>query len=279
MNLADLPPLREIIARHGLQATKTLGQNFLLDLNLTGKIARAAGALSGQTVIEIGPGPGGLTRALLATKAVQVIAIEYDPRAVAALQDLAAAAAGRLTILQADALDLDVATLAPPPRAIVANLPYNISTVLLVRWLRQIDSFTSLTLMFQREVAERLVATPGSKVYGRLSVMVGWLAEAKILFDVPPQAFTPPPKVTSTIVQLRPRGRDDAVSFDIMEKVVAAAFNQRRKMLRAGLRVLGGDTEALLATAGITPTDRAEVLSVADFIRLSQAFADRPATA
>ncbi len=272
MDLASLPPLREVIARHGLQATKALGQNFLLDLNLTGKIARAAGDLTGQTVIEIGPGPGGLTRALLGTTAKQVIAIEYDPRAIAALQDLVVAATGKLTLIQADALELDAVSLGDGPRAIVANLPYNISTVLLVRWLRQINEFTSLTLMFQREVAERLVAAPGGRAYGRLSVMVGWLAEAKILFDVPPQAFTPPPKVTSSIVQLRPKMRTDRISFDVMEKVVAAAFNQRRKMLRASLKTLGLDTEALLRDAAIEPTDRAEVLSVADFVRLSQVF-------
>jgi 16S rRNA (adenine1518-N6/adenine1519-N6)-dimethyltransferase len=272
VDLASLPPLREVIARHGLQATKALGQNFLLDLNLTGKIARAAGDLTGQTVIEIGPGPGGLTRALLGTTAKQVIAIEYDPRAIAALQDLVVAATGKLTLIQADALELDAVSLGDGPRAIVANLPYNISTVLLVRWLRQINEFTSLTLMFQREVAERLVAAPGGRAYGRLSVMVGWLAEAKILFDVPPQAFTPPPKVTSSIVQLRPKMRTDRISFDVMEKVVAAAFNQRRKMLRASLKTLGLDTEALLRDAAIEPTDRAEVLSVADFVRLSQVF-------
>ena len=270
--------MREVIAAHGLQATKALGQNFLLDLNLTGKIARAAGDLSGQTVIEIGPGPGGLTRALLETAAARVIAIEYDPRAVVALQELVEAAAGRLTVLAEDALQLDVTTLCATPRAIVANLPYNISTVLLIRWLRQIDQFTSLTLMFQREVAERLVAVPGSKAYGRLSVMTGWLAEAKILFDVPRQAFTPPPKITSSIVQLRPRTRTEDLAFEVMETVVAAAFNQRRKMLRASLKTLGGDTEGWLRDAEIEPTDRAEVLSVADFVRLSQVFANRSAT-
>jgi 16S rRNA (adenine1518-N6/adenine1519-N6)-dimethyltransferase len=279
LKIAALPPLREVIARHELQATKSLGQNFLLDLNLTAKIARAAGGLSGQTVIEIGPGPGGLTRALLATEAKQVIAVEYDPRAVAALQGLVEAAEGKLTVLAGDALKMDIVGLGNAPRAIVANLPYNISTVLLVRWLRRIDCFTSLTLMFQREVAERLVATPGSKAYGRLSVMTGWLTEAKILFDVPPQAFTPPPKITSSIVQLLPRPRTDTVSFETMETVVAAAFNQRRKMLRASLKTLGGDTESLLREAAIDPTDRAEVLSVADFVRLSQVFADRSATA
>ena len=267
----SLPPLREVIRQHGLDADKRLGQHFLLDLNLTAKIARAAGDLSGATAIEIGPGPGGLTRALLNTAAEQIVAIERDPRCVAALTPLIKAAEGRLTLVEADALEVDLAALVPGRRAIVANLPYNVATPLLVGWLRQAGAFESLTLMFQREVALRLVAEPRSKDYGRLSVMTQWLMESALLFDLQPQAFTPPPKVTSSVVRLVPRlpGADEP-DFAAMERVVAAAFGQRRKMLRAALRGFAKDPVALLAAAGIDPTARAEELTVEDFRRLAR---------
>jgi 16S rRNA (adenine1518-N6/adenine1519-N6)-dimethyltransferase len=264
-----LKPLREVIAQYGLGATKALGQNFLLDLNLTQKIARAGGDLSGCTAIEIGPGPGGLTRALLNTQAEKVIAIEYDPRCVLALEELAAAYPDKLELLHRDALETDVSVLGKAPRAVVANLPYNIATPLLLNFLRQSTAYKSLTLMFQREVAERLVAKPRTKAYGRLSVMTQWRMEAKILFDVHRSAFTPPPKITSTVVQLIPRLETQSIDFTAMERVVAAAFGQRRKMLRQSLKSLG-DIEALLEKAGIEPTARAEELGVEDFIRLTE---------
>jgi len=271
-----LPPLREIIAAHGLAADKRLGQHFLLDLNLTAKIARSAGDLEGVTVLEVGPGPGGLTRALLDTKAARIVAIERDPRCVAALQPLAAAAEGRLELVEADALSLDVRTLAPAPRAIVANLPYNIATPLLIGWLMQASDFVSLTLMFQREVAERLVAVPRSKAYGRLSVMTQWLTDARLLFDLPARAFTPPPKVDSSVVKLLPRTlAAGEPSFAAMERVVAAAFGQRRKMLRAALKTLAADPGPLLERARIDPTARAEELDVAAFRRLALAWEER----
>ena len=261
-----------MIAQHDLRAEKSLGQNFLLDLNLTAKIARGAGNLTGKTIIEIGPGPGGLTRALLDTDAAQVIAVEFDPRAVAALASLQEAYPGRLTIIQADALKTDCTTLGQAPRAIIANLPYNIATPLLIGWLKQIDAFDSLTLMFQREVAERIVARPGSKAYGRLAVMTGWLCDAKILFDISPQAFTPPPKVISSVVQIVPHAEIPTIAFAIMEKIVAAAFGQRRKMLRAALKTLGVDTEKLLEMAAINPTDRAETVNIVGFVRLAKTY-------
>ena len=249
---------------------KRFGQHFLLDLNLTAKIARAAGDLAGLTVFEIGPGPGGLTRALLATGATRVIAIERDKRCVAALQPLVDAAQGRLSVIEADALATDLAALAPAPRAIVANLPYNVATPLLIGWLKEIGAFESLTLMFQREVALRLVAAPRSADYGRLSVMTQWLAEPHLLFDLPPQAFTPPPKVVSSVVRLVPRGLpSDAPGFASMERVVAAAFGQRRKMLRQALRSLMPNPMPLLDRAEIAPTARAEELSVAEFVRMA----------
>jgi len=261
-----LPPLREIIARHGIIADKRLGQNFLLDLNLTHRIARAAGQLEHCTVVEIGPGPGGLTRALLIAGARRVVAIERDPRCLAALAELAAAYPGRLELLAGDARELDPAALSSPPRKIVANLPYNIATALLLRWLDRIDAYESLTLMFQREVAERLVAMPRSPAYGRLSVIVQWLAEPKILFDLPPSAFVPPPKVTSSVVSLLPRAIPLAPADKArLERVTAAAFGQRRKMLRASLRALGVPAEPLLDAAGVAPTARAEELSVGEF--------------
>ncbi|TWA74630.1 dimethyladenosine transferase [Azospirillum brasilense] len=269
-----LPPLREVIARFGLDARKALGQNFLLDLNLTGRIARSAGDMAGVTVVEIGPGPGGLTRALLATKAKQVIAIERDHRFIEALQDVIQAADGRLSIVEGDALEVDPIQIAPAPRAIVANLPYNVATPLLIGWLGRIEEFVSLTLMFQKEVADRLVAKPGSKAYGRLSVITQWRSDARVLFNLPAKAFTPPPKVESTIVHLTPRANPEPAEWKALEQVTAAAFGQRRKMLRQSLKSLG-NAEALLAAAGIEPTARAEEVDVAGFAALARAFRGR----
>ncbi|MDP2206116.1 MAG: 16S rRNA (adenine(1518)-N(6)/adenine(1519)-N(6))-dimethyltransferase RsmA [Alphaproteobacteria bacterium] len=267
-----LPPLRDTIARHGLNAKKNLGQNFLLDLNLTARIARGAGDLSGVNVIEIGPGPGGLTRPLVQSGAAHIYAIERDDRCVAALQELVAAANGRLTILPEDALKVDYAALCPAPRALVANLPYNIATVLLLDWLRHAEKFKSMTLMFQKEVAERIVAAPRTKDYGRLSVMTQWLCHAHKLFDIPPAAFTPPPKVTSSVVHIVPKeGRADTVPLKTMERLTAAAFGQRRKMLRQSLKSLGIDETALLETAGIAGTARAEEIDIAGFVRMAEA--------
>jgi 16S rRNA (adenine1518-N6/adenine1519-N6)-dimethyltransferase len=267
-----LPPLREVIARHGIAARKSLGQNFIFDLNLTRRIARAAEGRDAGTTIEVGPGPGGLTRALLDEGAARVVAIERDPRCLAALAELAAHYPGRLELIGGDALMLDPAALTPAPRRIVANLPYNIATALLLRWLDRIGEYQSLTLMFQREVAERLVADPRSAAYGRLSVLVQWLCEARILFDIPPQAFTPPPKVTSSVVQLLPRPLPLAPAVkSVLERVTAAAFGQRRKMLRSSLKSLGVPTEPLLAEAGIAATKRAEELSVVEFCALASA--------
>jgi 16S rRNA (adenine1518-N6/adenine1519-N6)-dimethyltransferase len=358
----ELPPLRETIRRHGLSAKKSLGQNFLLDLNLTARIARAGGSLEGVTVVEIGPGPGGLTRALLAHGARHVIAIERDSRAIAAVAEIAAHYPGRLTVFEGDALEIDwsrapatflqdktVAFGHPPlqgesrtaegspgwgeplpgplrradlppaePRysegsatqqsdrsrqqptsvrgggrrhaerdrpglpgggtnngvRIVANLPYNIATALLVRWL-SIEPwppwYDSLVLMFQREVAERIVAAPGAKQYGRLAVLAGWRTEAKIMFDVGPSAFVPPPKVTSSVVRLAPRARPLACSRTTLERVAAAAFGQRRKMLRQSLRALGADPLPILAAARIDPAARAEEISVEGFVALANA--------
>ncbi len=271
-----LPPLREVIARFGLDAKKSLGQNFLLDLNLTGRIARSAGSMAGITAIEVGPGPGGLTRALLATNAPRVIAIERDRRFIDALQDVVEASHGRLTIVEADALTVDPEQLAPAPRAIVANLPYNVATPLLLGWLARIEAYVSLTLMFQKEVADRLVAKPGSKAYGRLSVITQWRADARVLFNLPPRAFTPPPKVESTVVQLVPRANPESAEWRILEKVTAAAFGQRRKMLRQSLKSLG-DAEALLEQVGISPTSRAEEVDVAGFAALARAVQAREA--
>ena len=272
----DLPPLREVIARHDLSARKSLGQNFLLDLNLTARIARSSGPLTGMTVVEVGPGPGGLTRALLSEGASHVVAIERDERCIAALEEIAAAAPGRLTIVNADALAVDMAALAPKSTRIVANLPYNVATPLLIGWLKTEPWppwYESMTLMFQREVAERIVAGPGSKTYGRLSVLAGWRAEAEILFDVSPRAFTPPPKVTSSVVRLSPRAVPLACDGQVLERVTAAAFGQRRKMLRQSLKTLGLDAQRLLAQAGITETRRAEEIDVAGFVALANAVA------
>jgi 16S rRNA (adenine1518-N6/adenine1519-N6)-dimethyltransferase len=265
-----LPPLRDVIERHGLQAKKSLGQNFLLDLNLTGKIARAAGDLSQTTVIEVGPGPGGLTRALLMHGAKRVVAVERDERCLAALAEVAAHYPDRLEVIAGDALQTDFSTLADGPAKIVANLPYNIGTELLVRWLtpeRWPPFYLSMTLMFQREVAERIVAKPATDSYGRLGVLAGWRTEARIAFDVPPQAFTPPPKVTSSVVHLTPRENPLPAEVKRLGKVTEAAFGQRRKMLRQSLKSLGG--ERLLEAAGIDPTRRAETLSVDEFVRLA----------
>lgn len=271
----DLPPLRETIRRHGLSAKKSLGQNFLLDLNLTARIARAGGPLDGITVVEIGPGPGGLTRALIAEGARRVIAIERDSRAVAAVGEIAAHYPGKLTVVEGDALETDIAPyLDDAPTRIVANLPYNIATALLVRWLGVEPWppwYDSLVLMFQREVAERIVALPGSKPYGRLAVLAGWRTEARIMFDVAPSAFVPPPKVTSSVVRLVPRTAPLPCSRTTLERITAAAFGQRRKMLRQSLRALGGDPQPILAAAGIDPTARAEEIAVEGFVTLANA--------
>ena len=271
-----LPPLRDVIAAHGLSATKSLGQNFLLDLNLTRKIARAAGPLEDATVYEVGPGPGGLTRALLMEGAARVIAVERDERCLPALQEIAAAFPGRLEIVSADAMKLDETRLlnSRAPVRVAANLPYNVGTALLVKWLTSPQwppFWQSLTLMFQREVAMRIVAAPGSEHYGRLSVLAQWRANPRILFDVSPRAFTPPPKVTSAIVRLEPLAEPVApAQLADLERVTQAAFGQRRKMLRQSLRSLG-NAEALLAAAGIDPTARPERLSVSQFAALARA--------
>jgi 16S rRNA (adenine1518-N6/adenine1519-N6)-dimethyltransferase len=274
-----LPPLREVIRRHGLTAKKSLGQNFLLDLNLTARIARAAGPLEDATVVEVGPGPGGLTRALLALGAQRVIAIERDPRAVAALGEIAAHYPGRLQVIEGDALDFDPRPqLGNGPARVVANLPYNIATPLLVRWLSLEPWppwYDSLVLMFQREVAERIVAPPGSKTYGRLSVLTGWRAEARILFDIAPSAFVPAPKVTSSLVQLVPRASPLACDRRMLERVNEAAFGQRRKMLRQSLKSLGVDPIPLLEEAGLDPTERAEQIPVEGFVALARIFGQR----
>jgi 16S rRNA (adenine1518-N6/adenine1519-N6)-dimethyltransferase len=275
----DLPPLRDVIRRHGLAAKKSLGQNFLLDLNLTTRIARAAEPLEGATIVEIGPGPGGLTRALLALGAKRVIAIERDGRAIAALQEISSRYPGRLDVVAGDALRLDLTSCLGKERAkIVANLPYNIATALLVDWLTAEPWppwYDALVLMFQREVAERIVAKPGGKSYGRLSVLAGWRTEAKILFDVAPSAFVPPPKVTSSLVRLVPRASPLACDSKTLQRVTEAAFGQRRKMLRQSLKSLGADAQALLAETGIEPTARAEEIPVEGFVALARSFAAR----
>ena len=268
-----LPPLREVIARHGLQARKNLGQNFLFDLNLTRRIARAAQPLDGFTVIEIGPGPGGLTRALLMEEATEVIAIERDERAMAALEEISLAYPGRLALVAGDALRVDYAALSGGRAKIVANLPYNIATELLTGWLTAEPWppwFASLTLMFQKEVAERIAASPGGKTYGRLSVLAQYRCTAKKLFDVNRSAFTPAPKVTSSIIQLVPRLLPaPACNLKVLERVTASAFGQRRKMLRSSLKTLLADPEKLLAEAGIDPELRAEQVPVEGFARMA----------
>jgi 16S rRNA (adenine1518-N6/adenine1519-N6)-dimethyltransferase len=277
--LDDLPPLREVIRRHGLTAKRSLGQNFLLDLNLTARIARAAEPLENITVVEVGPGPGGLTRALLALGARRVIAIERDNRAIAALEEIALRYPGRLEIVEGDALSIDPHEHLGPERArVVANLPYNIATALLVGWLTVEPWppwYDHLLLMFQREVAERIVAVPGTKSYGRLSVLAGWRAEAKILFDVARSAFVPPPKVTSSIVRLTPRPEPLACDALALQRVTEAAFGQRRKMLRQNLKTLGVDVASLLAEAAIDPTSRAEEIPVEGFVALANVFSQQ----
>ncbi|KQT52926.1 MULTISPECIES: 16S rRNA (adenine(1518)-N(6)/adenine(1519)-N(6))-dimethyltransferase RsmA [unclassified Aureimonas] len=266
-----LPPLRDVLKRHGLEPKKALGQNFLLDLNLTGKIARQAAPFAGHVVVEVGPGPGGLTRALLSEGAEHVIAIEKDPRCLAALAEIADHHPGRLTVVEADALKVDIAALAEGrPLKVVANLPYNVGTQLLLNWIGGASwppAWSDLTLMFQREVAERIVAAPGSDAYGRLGVLAGWRTDSRILFDVSPEAFTPPPKVTSSVIRIAPRAKPIDVPLARLEAVTAAAFGQRRKMLRQSLKPLGG--EALLVKAEIDPQRRAETLSIEEFCRLA----------
>ena len=273
----DLPPLREVIRRHGLIAKKSLGQNFLLDLNLTARIARAAGSLEGVTVLEIGPGPGGLTRALLAANAQKVIAIERDQRAIAALDEIAQYYPGRLSVVAGDALEFDPKPhLNQGPVRVVANLPYNIATALLVGWLTVEPWppwYDRLILMFQREVAERISAPPGGKQYGRLSVLTQWRAQAKILFDIKPSAFVPPPKVMSSLLEIIPRTNPQPCERRVLERITEAAFGQRRKMLRQSLKTLGVDPLPLLAAAGIDETARAEQIPVEGFVKLANLFA------
>ncbi|NKX44856.1 16S rRNA (adenine(1518)-N(6)/adenine(1519)-N(6))-dimethyltransferase RsmA [Roseicyclus persicicus] len=273
----SLPPLREVIATHGLSARKALGQNFLLDLNLTSKIARQAGDLTSCDVLEVGPGPGGLTRGLLAEGARRVVAVEKDARCLPALAEIAAAYPGRLEVLNADALAVDWAAHLTPPIKVVSNLPYNVGTELLVRWLTPPawpPLWQSLTLMFQREVAERIVAPPGSKAYGRLAVLAQWRCDVRIAMTLPPEAFTPPPKVRSAVVHLQalpaPRFAADP---GVLERVVAKAFNQRRKMLRAALKGLTPDIEDRIVAAGLSPTDRAEQVPIEGFCALARAVA------
>ena len=269
--LDGLPPLGDVIDRFKLRPKKALGQNFLLDLNITGKIARLAGDLSACDVVEIGPGPGGLTRALLAAGARRVVAIERDPNCLPALAEVAAHWPGRLEVIGSDALEVDLSSLVEPGARIVANLPYNVGTELLINWIGGEvwpPHWASLTLMFQREVAERIVAQPGDKAFGRLSVLTGWRCESRILFDLPPQAFTPPPKVTSSVISILPRAEVEPAPLDALQRVAAAAFGQRRKMLRRSLSALGG--EELLLRTGIDPTLRGEALDVSQFCALAR---------
>lgn len=275
MMLDTLPPLREVIRAYGLDARKSLGQNFLLDLNITSKIARSAGSLEGHVVVEIGPGPGGLTRALLAHGAARVVAIERDPRCLPALQEIANAYPGRLTIIEGDALAIDPRDhLGGMPARIVANLPYNVGTMLLIGWLRAEPwppFYSSMTLMFQREVAERITATPErSNDYGRLGVLANWRCETKILFDLPPAAFTPPPKVMSSVVRLVPRQVLAPCRLETLERVTSAAFSQRRKMIRQSLKSLG-DSMALAEAAGLDGSERPETLPIETFLALANA--------
>lgn len=276
-----LPPLREIIARHGLSARRALGQHFLLDGNLTARIARVAGALTDCVVVEIGPGPGGLTRALLAAGAGRVIGIEKDARCVAALDTLRAHYPDRLHVVTADAREIDVVAIARGigdrrQLKIIANLPYNVATPLLIGWLREVDGISDMVLMFQREVARRLCAAPGSREYGRLSVLAQWRCRVARVFDIPGRAFVPPPRVTSTVLRLTPRREPLAPApLEALERVTAAAFGQRRKMLRSSLKALGGDVGALLSAADIDPEARAERLDVVEFCALARLLAER----
>lgn len=272
----DLPPLRDVIAAHGLSAKKALGQNFLLDLNLTSRIARSAGSLENCTVLEIGPGPGGLTRALLAAGAKKVVAIEKDTRCLPALAEIAAHYPGRLDVIEGDALKIDPIEVTGGDQVrIAANLPYNVGTQLLLNWITLPDwppFWSSLTLMFQKEVGERIAAEPGSKAYGRLAVLAGWRCKGGILFDISPKAFTPPPKVTSAVVHLTPNETPLPCNLAALEKITAAAFGQRRKMLRASLKALSKDAETLIVEAGLLPTARAEEIDVAGFVKLANTF-------
>jgi 16S rRNA (adenine1518-N6/adenine1519-N6)-dimethyltransferase len=274
--MISAPSLREVIAKHSLDARRGLGQHFLLDINVARRIVRAAGPLNGRNVIEVGPGPGGLTRALLCSPAANIAAVEVDPRAVAAMQELASETGDRLHVVAGNALTLDITSLLPPPRQIVANLPYNIATPLLINWLRQAGQFEQLVLMFQQEVAERICAEVDTSAYGRLSVLAQWICRTRILLRLPPAAFVPMPKVHSAVVGLVPHpAQPEPALFAVMERLTAAAFGQRRKMLRAALKSLGG--EALLRISDIAPERRAETLSVAEFDRMARliATADR----
>ena len=277
MQIDDLPPLRDVIASHGLDAKKSLGQNFLLDLNLTSNIARLAGDISGHDVLEVGPGPGGLTRGLLAAGARRVVALEKDPRCMAVLAQIAAAYPGRLDVFNADALDFDIRGQLTGPVRVVANLPYNVGTELLVRWLTPKDwppFWSSLTLMFQKEVAERIVAKPGTKAYGRLGILAQWKSNPSVVMELPPEAFTPPPKVHSAVVHLEalaePRFPAPA---GLLSSTVAMAFNQRRKMLRSSLKSAAPDIETALRDAGLEPTARAEEISLEGFCALARRLA------
>jgi 16S rRNA (adenine1518-N6/adenine1519-N6)-dimethyltransferase len=277
MQIDDLPPLRDIIVNHGLDAKKSLGQNFLLDLNLTSKIARLAGDISGHDVLEVGPGPGGLTRGLLAAGARRVVALEKDPRCMPALAQISAAYPGRLDVFNADALEFDMRGQLTGPVRVVANLPYNVGTELLVRWLTPKDwppFWSSLTLMFQKEVAERIIAKPGTKAYGRLGILAQWKSTPSVVMELPPEAFTPPPKVRSAVVHLEalaePRFPAPA---GILSSTVAMAFNQRRKMLRSSLKSAAPDIESALRNAGLEPTARAEEISLEGFCALARRLA------
>ena len=277
MQIDDLPPLRDIIANHGLDAKKSLGQNFLLDLNLTSKIARLAGDISGHDVLEVGPGPGGLTRGLLAAGARRIVALEKDPRCMPALAQIAAAYPGRLNVFNADALEFDMRGQLTGPVRVVANLPYNVGTELLVRWLTPKDwppFWSSLTLMFQKEVAERIIAKPGTKAYGRLGILAQWKSNPSVVMELPPEAFTPPPKVHSAVVHLEalaePRFPAPA---GLLSSTVAMAFNQRRKMLRSSLKSAAPDIETALRDAGLEPTARAEEISLEGFCALARRLA------
>ncbi len=278
-----LPKLREVIAAHDLRARRSLGQNFLLDLNLTMRIARAAGDIAGADVLEVGPGPGGLTRALLLEGARRVVAVEKDPRCLPALREIAERWPGRLEVIEGDALEDGTLERLDPPRKVAANLPYNVGTELLVRWLTPPSwppAWTTLTLMFQREVADRIVAAPGSKAYGRLAVLAQWRSTARIAMTLPPEAFTPAPKVHSAVVHVEalpePRFPADPA---VLSRVVAAGFGQRRKMLRASLRGLAPDAQARIEAAGLAPTARAEEIDIEGFCALARAFDPRTAPA
>jgi 16S rRNA (adenine1518-N6/adenine1519-N6)-dimethyltransferase len=273
LNFEDLPSLRETLDAHGLLAKKSFGQHFLLDLNITRKIARLAGPLTGRTVLEVGPGPGGLTRALLETEAAQVVAVEKDARFLPLLGELAQASSGRLIVVEADALQVDeTVLLSSAPWSVVANLPYNVGTPLLIKWLTRPEPPESLTLMFQQEVAERITAEPGSEAYGRLAVIAGAVSRPEIVMNLPARAFTPPPRVESAVVRLDPRAdRPSPAELSRLERVTGAAFGQRRKMLRSSLKPLGG--EDLCRAAGVDPSTRAETVDIPGFLRLAAALA------